>query len=36
MVAQMKAKAWEVHLKPFEGSEPVEAYLSRYVHQASP
>jgi hypothetical protein len=35
MVAAMQAKAWEVHLKPFAGPEPVEEYLSRYVHQVA-
>jgi hypothetical protein len=35
MVAEIQAKAWEVHLKPFAGPEPVVEYLSRYVHQVA-
>jgi hypothetical protein len=35
MIAEMEAKAWAVHLRPFEGPEPVQEYLSRYVHQVA-
>jgi hypothetical protein len=31
-VAEMRAKDWEVYVKPFDGPEPVIEYLSRYVH----
>jgi hypothetical protein len=34
-VVEMQAKAWAVFIKPFAGPEPVEEYLSRYVHQVA-
>jgi hypothetical protein len=35
LIAEMKTKAWEVFLKPFEGPDIVCEYLSRYVHQVA-
>jgi hypothetical protein len=31
----VRAKKWEVFIKPFENSETVTEYLSRYVHQVA-
>jgi len=35
MIEEIQAKSWEVFIKPFEGPELVEEYLSRYVHQVA-
>ena len=35
MLAELRAKKWEVFIKPFENPETVTEYLSRYVHQVA-
>lgn len=35
MLAELRAKKWEVFIKPFAGPEAVTEYLSRYVHQVA-
>jgi hypothetical protein len=35
MLAKLRAKDWEVFIRPFEDSEQVTDYLSRYVHQVA-
>ena len=35
LVAELRAKKWEVFSKPFEKPETVTEYLSRYVHQVA-
>lgn len=35
LLAELRAKPWEVFIKPFETPETVTDYLSRYVHQVA-
>jgi len=35
LLAELRAKKWEVFIKPFAGPEMVTEYLSRYVHQVA-
>jgi hypothetical protein len=35
LLAELRAKKWEVFIKPFAGPEAVTEYLSRYVHQVA-
>jgi hypothetical protein len=35
VLAELRAKKWEVFIKPFTTPETVTAYLSRYVHQVA-
>jgi len=35
MVAEIKAKSWEVYIKAFEAVDNLYQYLSRYVHQVA-
>jgi hypothetical protein len=35
LLAELRAKAWEVFIKPFENPDTVTEYLSRYVHQVA-
>jgi hypothetical protein len=35
VLGELRAKKWEVFIKPFENSETVTEYLSRYVHQVA-
>lgn len=35
LLAELRAKKWEVFLKPFATPQTVTAYLSRYVHQVA-
>lgn len=35
LLAAVRAKKWEVFIKPFEGATVVTEYLSRYVHQVA-
>jgi hypothetical protein len=35
LLTELRAKKWEVFIKPFAGPEAVTEYLSRYVHQVA-
>jgi hypothetical protein len=35
VLAELRAKDWEVFIKPFENPDSVTEYLSRYVHQVA-
>ena len=35
MLAELRAKKWEVFIKPFDNPDLVTEYLSRYVHQVA-